>query len=186
MGAKAMVGKTEFAGIGDWLNGARLVQAPLSPSEVHPPFAPFLFSFGLWCRQLTFRRSLLIQLLVMASQSAQGTAEAAASSVQHAASNVSASTQSLWERISLWASENKGVVYTIAGVTLVVTAGGVIYYTSSGSPKADASTAEKKSKKERRKAKEAAKKASDGATASRSTGSAGNPSAVIDSMGKSC
>ena len=31
---------------------------------------------------------------------------------------------SLWDRLSNWASENKGVVYTIAGITLVVGAGG--------------------------------------------------------------
>lgn len=35
---------------------------------------------------------------------------------------------SVWERISTWASENKAVVYTIAGVAIVVSAGGVAYY----------------------------------------------------------
>ena len=35
---------------------------------------------------------------------------------------------SLWDRISTWASENKAVVYTIAGVAVVVTGAGVAYY----------------------------------------------------------
>jgi import receptor subunit TOM70 len=40
----------------------------------------------------------------------------------------SASQSSLWDRISTWASENKVVVYTIAGVAIVVTGAGVAYY----------------------------------------------------------
>jgi mitochondrial import receptor subunit TOM70 len=35
---------------------------------------------------------------------------------------------SVWDRISTWASENKAVVYTIAGVAIVVTGAGVAYY----------------------------------------------------------
>ena len=35
---------------------------------------------------------------------------------------------SAWERITTWASENKAVVYTIAGVAVVVTGAGVAYY----------------------------------------------------------
>ena len=35
---------------------------------------------------------------------------------------------SLWDRITTWASENKAVVYTIAGVAIVVTGAGVAYY----------------------------------------------------------
>jgi import receptor subunit TOM70 len=34
----------------------------------------------------------------------------------------------VWDRISTWASENKAVVYTIAGVAVVVTGAGVVYY----------------------------------------------------------
>lgn len=34
----------------------------------------------------------------------------------------------LWERLTHWASENKTVVYTIAGVGIAVTGAGVIYY----------------------------------------------------------
>jgi len=33
-----------------------------------------------------------------------------------------------WDRVSTWASENKAVVYTIAGVAVVVTGAGVAYY----------------------------------------------------------
>jgi len=35
---------------------------------------------------------------------------------------------SVWDRISTWASENKAVVYTIAGVAIVVSGAGVAYY----------------------------------------------------------
>lgn len=34
----------------------------------------------------------------------------------------------LWDRVSTWASENKAVVYTIAGVAIVVSGAGVAYY----------------------------------------------------------
>jgi import receptor subunit TOM70 len=62
----------------------------------------------------------------------------------------------LWNRLSSWASENKAVVYTIAGVAVVVSGAGVIYYLSDSRKGArDEGTEEKKraSKKERRKAK---------------------------------
>jgi len=35
---------------------------------------------------------------------------------------------SLWDRVSNWASENKALAYTIAGVAVVVTGAGVVYY----------------------------------------------------------
>lgn len=35
---------------------------------------------------------------------------------------------SAWDRITTWASENKAVVYTIAGVAIVVTGAGIAYY----------------------------------------------------------
>lgn len=35
---------------------------------------------------------------------------------------------SVWDRISTWAAENKAVVYTIAGVAIVVSGAGVAYY----------------------------------------------------------
>ncbi|KAF3013580.1 TOM (translocase of outer membrane) complex component [Neopestalotiopsis sp. 37M] len=64
---------------------------------------------------------------------------------------------STWDRITNWASENKAIVYTIAGVTLVATGAGVVYYLNSDStPK---STQPKISKKEKRKRKEAERQA---------------------------
>jgi len=65
-------------------------------------------------------------------------------------------SQSVWDRISTWASEHKAVVYTVAGVTLVATAAGVYYYVNSA-PKDDqgaeesSTTAKRKAKKDRRK-----------------------------------
>ncbi|KAF3760559.1 hypothetical protein M406DRAFT_295911 [Cryphonectria parasitica EP155] len=63
---------------------------------------------------------------------------------------------SVWDRISTWVSEHKAVVYTIAGVTVAVAAGGVVYYSTNSKPN-DATP--KLSKKERRKRKEAERKA---------------------------
>src|SRR5215204_901905 len=40
---------------------------------------------------------------------------------------------SLWDRVSTWVSENKAVVYTIAGVAVVVTGAGAVYYIRSSS-----------------------------------------------------
>lgn len=59
-----------------------------------------------------------------------------------------AASPSIWNRISTWASENKAVVYTIAGVVVVVTGAGAVYYLSE--PKPPKSTQPRKSKKERR------------------------------------
>ncbi|KAL8675380.1 MAG: hypothetical protein Q9168_000211 [Polycauliona sp. 1 TL-2023] len=62
----------------------------------------------------------------------------------------------LWDRLSTWASENKAIVYTIAGIAVIVTGAGVVYYsTDSTTFSRDASSGEKKrlSKKERKKAK---------------------------------
>jgi import receptor subunit TOM70 len=69
-------------------------------------------------------------------------------------------TSSLWDRLSNWAAENKGVVYTIAGVTLVVGAGGAIYYLSSDSRQDGSAPASSKRKKQRdrKKAKSGAEK----------------------------
>lgn len=67
----------------------------------------------------------------------------------------SAVSPSLWDRISNWASEHKAAVYTIAGVTLVVTGAGVVYYLSE--PKTPAKDEESatggKSKKKKNKRK---------------------------------
>ena len=43
------------------------------------------------------------------------------------------SSSTLWDRLSSWVSENKAVVYTIAGVAVVVTGAGAVYYMSSDS-----------------------------------------------------
>lgn len=69
------------------------------------------------------------------------------------------STSSVWDRISTWASENKALVYTIAGVAVVVTSAGVVYYLSEskGEGQGAAPSGEKrKTKKERRKEKKKA------------------------------
>jgi mitochondrial import receptor subunit TOM70 len=73
-----------------------------------------------------------------------------------------AGTPGLWERITTWASEHKAIVYTVAGVTLLVTAGGVIYYVNDSSKAAktsDASSSKRKNKKDRKKAKKEAEDA---------------------------
>ncbi|KAL8811939.1 MAG: hypothetical protein Q9200_001407 [Gallowayella weberi] len=62
----------------------------------------------------------------------------------------------LWNRLSTWAAENKTIVYTIAGVALVITGAGVVYYNSDSRTNVRESGLEEKkraSKKERRKAK---------------------------------
>ncbi|KAI9806747.1 MAG: TOM (translocase of outer membrane) complex component [Sarcosagium campestre] len=75
---------------------------------------------------------------------------------------------SLWGRISSWASENKGVVYTVGAVAVVITGAGVVYYISDSSRSTKPGTGEaastggkkKKSAKDRRKAKKQAELAS--------------------------
>ncbi|KAL0942402.1 mitochondrial precursor proteins import receptor [Colletotrichum truncatum] len=75
------------------------------------------------------------------------------------------SSSGLWDRITTWASDNKAIVYTAAGVAVVATGAGVIYFLNSDS--ADPSAIKKKdstpklSKKERRKRKEAERKAAE-------------------------
>ncbi len=64
----------------------------------------------------------------------------------------------LWDRLSAWASENKAVVYTIAGVAVVVTGAGIVYYRSDSrignhTVGAEVDSKKRASKKERRKAK---------------------------------
>ncbi|KAJ5574051.1 mitochondrial outer membrane translocase receptor (TOM70) [Penicillium hispanicum] len=66
------------------------------------------------------------------------------------------SSASVWDRISNWVSENKALVYTIAGVAVVVTSAGVVYYLSDSTKPSSASTAQKKSKNQRRKEKKKA------------------------------
>lgn len=75
------------------------------------------------------------------------------------ASSVANSTSSFWDRISTWASENKAVVYTVAGVTLVVTGAGAVYYFSgSSAPSTEPAAEPKKKSKKSKKAKKDAEK----------------------------
>ncbi|THC98353.1 hypothetical protein EYZ11_002134 [Aspergillus tanneri] len=72
------------------------------------------------------------------------------------ASLPASSSASIWDRVSKWVSENKALVYTIAGVAVVVTSAGVVYYLSDTGRTAQASppAEKKKSKNQRRKEKE--------------------------------
>ena len=77
------------------------------------------------------------------------------------AASVSSSASSLWDRITTWASENKAIVYTIAGTAVVITGAGAVYYFSDS--RRDTSTTspeKKKSKKERRNEKKKAEEES--------------------------
>ena len=68
-------------------------------------------------------------------------------------------SSSVWDRISTWASEHKAAVYTIAGVTLVVTGAGAVYYFSGPKPVSDEAFAErKKARKDKKKAKKEAER----------------------------
>lgn len=72
-----------------------------------------------------------------------------------------AESSGLWDRITTWASEHKGTVYAIAGVTLVVTAAGTMYYLSDSKQDGSAPSppaTKRKSKRDRKKAKERAEK----------------------------
>jgi mitochondrial import receptor subunit TOM70 len=61
-------------------------------------------------------------------------------------------SQSSWDRISKWISENRVIVYTIAGVAVVVT-GGVVYYITNSRKEKKQAEERRVSKKERRRAK---------------------------------
>ncbi|KAK2074294.1 hypothetical protein P8C59_008511 [Phyllachora maydis] len=80
---------------------------------------------------------------------------------------------SFWSRVSTWVSEHKAAVYTIVGVTVVVTGAGAVYYiNSTPGPK---SSQLRPSKKERRKQKKQADEAGK-AAASASAGSSATTS----------
>ena len=86
-------------------------------------------------------------------------------------SNLPASSSaSVWDRISKWVSENKAIVYTVAGVAVVVTGAGVVYYLSDSNKSAKTSapspTEKKKSKNQRRKEKKKAEEEKKAKTAS--------------------
>lgn len=95
----------------------------------------------------------------MDPDSADAIREAALRASSSTASSISNASSSVWDRLSTWISEHKAAVYTIAGVTLVVTGAGAIYYVSGSSASAKAreeAGEQRKSKKERRKAKKEA------------------------------
>ncbi|KAG8625517.1 hypothetical protein KVT40_007268 [Elsinoe batatas] len=73
-------------------------------------------------------------------------------------SKIAESSSSLWDRITLWAADNKGTVYTLAGVTLVISSAGAIYYFSNSSSSDGATGEKRKSKKDKKKAKKEAEK----------------------------
>lgn len=74
----------------------------------------------------------------------------------------STASSSVWDRVSTWASENKAVVYTIAGVAIVVSGAGVAYYLTDANQNKSATQSPKKSvKKDKRKKKDADKKVAD-------------------------
>lgn len=87
--------------------------------------------------------------------------EAINESASQTATKVSSASSSFWDRVSNWASENKTVVYTAAGITFVVTSAGIIYYFSSSSSDSQGDQSTRKSKKDRRKAKREAEEAGD-------------------------
>jgi import receptor subunit TOM70 len=72
-------------------------------------------------------------------------------------SSIPTPPSSVWDRVSTWASENKAAVYTIAGLTVVISAG-TIYYLSTPKETEEEITERRKAKKERKKQKKDADK----------------------------
>ncbi|KAK0651546.1 mitochondrial import receptor subunit-like protein [Cercophora newfieldiana] len=94
---------------------------------------------------------------------------------------VSVADSSLWDRVSTWVSENKAVVYTIAGVAVVITGAGAVYYIRSSSESQESKDgAPRPSKKERRKRKQAEREA-EKATIEPAAGSSAPPAAKVES-----
>ena len=73
-----------------------------------------------------------------------------------------AADPSIWDRVTTWAADNKAIAYTIAGVVVVVTGAGAVYYLSE-SKKSSAGKSipgeKRKSKKQRQKEKKASEEA---------------------------
>lgn len=84
---------------------------------------------------------------------------------------------SVWDRLTNWASENKALVYTIAGVAVVVSGAGVVYYLN-GDAQSKGSSQPKLSKKERRKRKEAERQAEAGEKSATSSPEQPKPTTV--------
>jgi hypothetical protein len=117
----------------------------IPPSHQFPPFRPYhtvVNSSGLHIRSLTHHKMSNPTPIPPPPNSVPLSVPA------------STPSDSVWNRISNWASENKAVVYTIAGVTLVVTGAGVYYYLSSNdSSKPSQSSSSKKKSKNKKKFK---------------------------------
>ena len=130
---------------------ANLRQKTLRPFPPKPfPIAPHDILYPITCLQIYQHPYLRIAM--------------SAEPIPVDAASMSTSTSSLWNRITTWASENKAVVYTIAGTVIIVTGAGAVYYFSdSRRNKAHASEEKKKSKKERRKDKKKAEEEKDAA-----------------------
>jgi import receptor subunit TOM70 len=95
----------------------------------------------------------------------------------------SASSSSLWDRISTWAAEHKAVVYTVAGVTLIATAAGVYYVVNDANnkgskPSTPASSTTTGSKKKKRKNKKAAESSASTDAANQTASKAASVSTV--------
>jgi len=73
-------------------------------------------------------------------------------------SSIPSAPPSFWDRASRWASDNKAAVYTIAGVTVVVSAGAIYYYSSQPSPSSGPTAERKQARKDKKKAKKEAEK----------------------------
>lgn len=63
------------------------------------------------------------------------------------------SSTTLWDRVTVWASENKAIAYTIAGVVVVASGAGIVYYNSNSKQNTPETDKKRSSKKEKRKAK---------------------------------
>ena len=59
-------------------------------------------------------------------------------------------SSSLWSRMTAWATENKAIVYTVAGVAVIVTGAGVVYYLSESSADGDRRAGKREKRKARR------------------------------------
>lgn len=69
---------------------------------------------------------------------------------------------STWDRISRWASENKAVIYTAAGVAIIVTGASVAYYLIDSKPSSSIQNPQKKlGRKDRKKKREDGSKSTD-------------------------
>lgn len=96
---------------------------------------------------------------------------------------LSTADSSVWDRVSTWVSENKAIVYTIAGVAVVITGAGAVYYIRNGSDTQDSNGTSRPSKKERRKRKQAEREAEKTVSAEPETAAAPStpPAAQVES-----